>query len=68
MPEMAGHPSRRDRNRLNRALHGSIKMVVGNIGGLSNLGLAVKGGPEVALLQELWAPAEAIKAEAKKFG
>jgi hypothetical protein len=43
-------------------------VVVSNIGALSNLGLAVRGKPEVALLQELWASAADITAEAKKHG
>ena len=51
-----------------RSLHGNIRVVVANIGGLSNMGLAVREGPDVALLQELWASAEDIRAEAKRHG
>ena len=49
--------SRRRRNRLHRALHGNPAVAVANVGALSNLRLAVRSRPDVALLQELWATA-----------
>ncbi len=67
-PTAAWAVSRRRRSRLRRSLRGNIRNVVANIGGLSNLGDAVRDGPDVALLQELWASAENIRAEAKKRG
>ena len=51
-----------------RSLHGNIRVVVANIGGLSNMGFAVREGADVALLQELWASAKDIRAEAKRHG
>ena len=61
-------PGRKDRNRRSRALHGNIKVVVANVGALSNLRLAVRSQPDVALLQELWATADEVRKEAKEFG
>jgi hypothetical protein len=61
-------PSRRQRNKQHRALHGNPKVVVANVGALSNLRLAVKSEPEVALLQELWASKEEIQSAAKELG
>ena len=43
-------------------------MVVANVGALSNLRLAVRSQPDVALLQELWASADDIRKEAKEHG
>ncbi len=51
-----------------RSLRGNARVVVANAGGLSILGIAVREGPEVALLQELRASAEDIRAEAEKHG
>ena len=42
--------------------------MVANVGALSNLRLAVKSEPEVALLQELWASKEEIQSAAKELG
>ncbi len=60
--------SRRNRNRRHQAIHGNLKVVVANISSVSNLRLAVASGPDVAVLQELWATKEAIEAEAKEHG
>jgi hypothetical protein len=60
--------SRRRRNRLRKALHGNPAVVVANIGALSNLRLAVRSRPDVALLQELWATAAEVRQEAKERG
>ncbi len=37
-------------------------------GALSNLRLAVRSQPDVALVQELWATADEVRKEAKEFG
>ncbi len=58
--------SRVQRNRLHRAMHGNIKVVVTNISSISNLHLAVYSNPDVALLQDLRATREEVEAEAKK--
>ena len=47
--------SRRWRNRLHRALHGNIQLVVANVTALSNLRLALAGEPDEVVPQELWA-------------
>ena len=60
--------SRRRRNRLHKALHGNPAVVVANIGALSNLRLAIRSKPDVALLQELWATAAEIRQAAKEHG
>ena len=60
--------SRKARNRRSRALHGNIKVVVANVGDLSNLRLAVRSEPDVALVQELWATADEIRKVAKELG
>jgi hypothetical protein len=60
--------SRRRRNRLHKALHGNPAVVVANIGAFSNLRLAVKSKPDVALLQERWATAAEVRQEAKEHG
>ena len=49
-------------------MHGNIHIVVANVGALSNVQLAVRTKPEVALLQELWASREEICSEAKRLG
>ncbi len=59
--------SRKTCNRENRALRGNIKVVVANVGALSNLHVAVRTAPDVVLAQELWASAVDIRREAK-FG
>ena len=61
-------PSRKSCNRLARALRGNIKVVVANVGALSNLHLAVRTAPDVALVQELWASASDIRTKAKELG
>ena len=60
--------SRKVRNRRSRALRGNIKAVVANVGALSNLRLAVRSEPDVALVQELWATADEIRKVAKELG
>ena len=60
--------SRKDRSRQHRALHGNLKVVVVNITALSNLRLALAGGPDVALLQEVRATKQELLAEAKVLG
>ena len=60
--------SRRRRNRLHKTLRGNPAVVVANIGALSNLRLAIKSKPDVALLQELWATAAEVRQEAKEHG
>ena len=60
--------SRRRRNKPHKALHGNPTVVVVNIGALSNLRLAVRSKPDVALLQELWATAAEVRQEAKQQG
>ncbi len=67
-PEGEWAPSSRDRNRRNRALCGNVKVVVANVGALSNFRLAIRSQPDVALLQELWATAEHIRKEAAEHG
>ena len=61
-------PSRKKKNQLFKALHGNPAVVVANIGALSNLHLAVKSKPDVALVQELWASAGEIRKAAKEHG
>ncbi len=56
--------SRKLRNRRSRALHGNIKVVAASIGAVSNLRLAVRSQPDVALVQELWATTEEVRKEA----
>ena len=51
-----------------KSMHGNIHIVVANVGALSNVQLAVRSKPEVALLQELWASSEEIRSEAKRLG
>ncbi len=58
----------RRRNRLHRAFHGNPAVVVANVGALSNLRVAVRSRPDVALLQELWATAAEVRKEAKEHG
>ena len=58
-------------NRRWRSLHGNIlntNIVVANVGALSNMQLALRTKPEVALLQELWASSEEVRSEAKRLG
>jgi hypothetical protein len=59
--------SRKVPHRRSRGQRGNIKVVVANPGALSSLHLAVRSDPEVALVQELWASADEIRREAKKF-
>ena len=59
---------RKNRNRQRRALHGNLRVVVANITALSNLRLALAGGPDVALLQEVRATKKELLAEAKLLG
>ena len=54
-------PSRKSCNRLARALRGNIKVVVANVGALSNLHLAVRTAP-------LWASASDIRTKAEELG
>ena len=61
-------PSRRVRNKLFKALHGNIAMVVANVGALSNLCLAVRSKPDVAQVQELWATVAEVRRAANELG
>ena len=49
-------------------MHGNPTVVVANIGALSNLRLAIKSKPDVAVLQELWATAAEVRQAAKEHG
>ena len=60
--------SRRWRNRLHKALHGNIQVVVANVTALSNLRLALAGEPDEVVPQELWATRLQVEAEARLFG
>ena len=60
--------SRRWRNRLHRALHSNIQLVVANVTALSNLRLALAGEPDVVVAQELLATRLQVEAEARLFG
>jgi hypothetical protein len=60
--------SRKDCNKHHRALRGNLKVVTANITALSNLRLALAGGPDVALVQEVRATKQELLAEAKALG
>ncbi len=59
---------RKVRNKQWKALHGNVKVVVANIGALSNLRLAVRTDPDVVVVQELRASKEAVEKAAKELG
>ena len=54
-------PSRKTCNRRAKAVRGNIRVILANVGALSNLHLAVRTGPDVCLAQELWATAEEVR-------